>query len=207
VSFANSAETALGEAIGRDTHSTLGMLDVTDRAMFSSNGWFQAGAIPGERTMHKKLILAAVAAFALLACILPATSRVAQAQPGARHPHYLRALADLRQARGLLDRLTPDERLDENQAAAVKAIDEAIRDIKAASIDDGKDLHDHLPIDPHIDSPNRFKQAQQALGAARRDVNEAEDNPETRELKHRTLDHLRVADSLVVAIMQHFNIH
>jgi hypothetical protein len=141
-----------------------------------------------------------LALFLLLAAV---SGPAAHAQ---RHPAYLRALSDLRLARGFLDRLSPNEHVDRNQAMAISEIEAAIRDIKAASIDDGKDLRDHPPVDAHIEPRNRFRQAREALKAAKKDISESEDNPEVRELRHRSLDHIRSADDLVVSTMHSLHI-
>jgi hypothetical protein len=153
--------------------------------------------------MHKKLSLPSLLALAMIVLFTPLAGRVAQAQ---RHPAYLRALSDLRLARGFLDRLSPDEHVDRNQGMAIQEIEAAIRDIKAASIDDGKDLRDHPPVDAHIEPRNRFRQAREALKAAKKDISESEDNPEVRDLRHRSLDHIRSADDLVVSTMHSLHI-
>src|ERR1700722_8328164 len=63
-----------------------------------------------------------------------------------RHPAYLHALSDLRSARAHLQR--PDGgALHHEEKDAVDEIDKAINEIKKASIDDGKNIDDHPPID------------------------------------------------------------
>src|ERR1700722_16541124 len=81
----------------------------------------------------------AVAAFAMaLAFALCADANAAPAA----HPAYLRALSDLRDARAHLER--PDGgQLHQQEKDAIAEIDRAIGEIKAASIDDGKNLGDH----------------------------------------------------------------
>src|SRR5262249_39006582 len=68
--------------------------------------------------------------------------------------------------------------------------DEAIRDIKEASIDDGKDLRDHPPIDAALDWPGRLRRSIELLRKARADVNEEEDNNFARGLKRRAVEHI-----------------
>ena len=73
----------------------------------------------------------------------------APAQVPGPHPAYLHALSDLRMARAYLDQIAwPPVQKDEEHA--IREIDAAIGEIKRASIDDGKNLEDHPPIDcPH----------------------------------------------------------
>ena len=80
----------------------------------------------------------AVIAFLLAVC---ATLTFAD-EPG-RHPAYLHALTDLRHARAHLERGTWSGRMDREEDHAIAEIDAAIREIKQAAIDDGKDLNDH----------------------------------------------------------------
>lgn len=121
----------------------------------------------------------------------------AQAQVPGRHPAYLRALSDLRLMRGYLDRLTPSEQIDEEQQHAVDEIDAAIREINQASIDDGKDLRFHPPIDARILPENRYRNAREAGNAAWHDLDRDEDNDFARGLKHRAMDHIERANHIV----------
>ncbi|MES1196581.1 MAG: hypothetical protein ABUL58_06520, partial [Steroidobacter sp.] len=63
------------------------------------------------------------------------------------HPHYLHALSDLRTARWLLENRPADGAANAQKAVAVREIDAAIGEIKRASIDDGRGIHDHAEID------------------------------------------------------------
>jgi hypothetical protein len=124
---------------------------------------------------------------------LPALQPKAEAQ-GGRHPHYLAALSDLRLARGYLDKLTPSERLDETQLKAIHEIEEAIGAIKHASIDDGKNINDHVPIDARILPRSRYQKAREALGAA------------LHEAKKAAIEHIHLADHAVQNIMEHLHL-
>jgi hypothetical protein len=111
-------------------------------------------------------------------------------QPG-RHPAYLHALEDLRHARAHLERpanVTGATRWDEH--VAVAKIDAAIREIKEAAIEDGKDLGDHPPVDVKLDWPGRLHRSLELLRRARADVNEEEDNTYARGLKRRAIEHI-----------------
>src|SRR5262249_25110826 len=76
---------------------------------------------------------------------------------------------------------------DEKQA--INQIDAAIKEIKDASIDDGKDLSDHPPVDVP-EWGNRLQKALELVEKAHADVNEEEDNGFARGLKERALDHI-----------------
>jgi len=118
-------------------------------------------------------------------------ARAARADQPGRHPAYLHALEDLRHARAHLERPGPARgavRWDEN--VAIRAVDEAIRDIREAAIDDGKDLRDHPPIDTALDWPGRLRRSLELLRKARADVSEEEDNNFARGLKRRAALHI-----------------
>jgi hypothetical protein len=146
--------------------------------------------------ISKTILFAAAFAGALILGAAPSN-----AQEFGRHPAYLHALSDLRLMRAYLDRLTPSERVDDESQHAIDEIDAAIREIKAASIDDGKDIHDHVPIDASINRLNRFRKAREAGNAAWADVNHEEDNDYARGLKHRALDHIEAANHIVDHIL------
>jgi len=143
----------------------------------------------------KPKMLAAIAL--VCALFIPAVRPQAHAQ---RHPAYIHALADLRLARAYLDRLTPNEALDVEQQRAIDEIDHAMHDIKQAAMDDGKPLTDHVEIDAHIQRRDRFVKAKEALEAALRDVAHEEDNPATRDLQKRTIDHIHHAFDLTQTV-------
>jgi tetratricopeptide (TPR) repeat protein len=108
--------------------------------------------------------------------VLPMTASLpASADIPGHHPYYLHALSDLRDARALLQR--PDEA---NVAAsdndAVAHIDHAIGEIKRASIDDGKNLADHFPIDANLPRHDRFDKALALLRKADQDLHVHEDD-------------------------------
>ena len=67
--------------------------------------------------------------------------------PPAVHPAYLHALTDLRNARFNLIRKGGDRNMKWDEAVAIGAIDRAMADIRAAAIDDGKNLDDHPALD------------------------------------------------------------
>jgi tetratricopeptide (TPR) repeat protein len=131
-------------------------------------------------------------AFALAVC---ATLSFAD-NPGA-HPAYLHALSDLRDARAHLDKLAPTDHLDNEEQHAIKEIDDAIGEIKKASIDDGKNLNDHPPVDAHLDKKGRYHKALELLDRAHHDIKEKEDDKFANGLKDRSLKHIDAAHDIV----------
>ncbi len=106
-----------------------------------------------------------------------------------KHPAYLHALTDLRHARAHLER--PDGgALREEEKEAIHQIDEAINEIKRASIDDGKDLNDHPPVDAGLDRTGRLHRAKELLDKARQDISHEEDNGFAQGLQQRAFGHI-----------------
>lgn len=134
------------------------------------------------KLIGKLSLIAIVAAF-----VLALGSPVCSAQ--GRHPAYIHALSDLRYARALLQR--PDGgALHQQEKDAVHEIDKAIDEIKKASIDDGKDLNNHPPIDTGLNWGGRLRQALELINKAHEDVSHEEDDPHAIGLQQRSLDHI-----------------
>ncbi|MGA2607294.1 MAG: hypothetical protein ABSH01_07540 [Terriglobia bacterium] len=129
-----------------------------------------------------------VIAVSVLVLLAPAIF-AAKAQPPREHPAYLHALADLRHARAHLQRPGGGE-LREQERKAIHEIDEAINEIKKASIDDGKNLNDHPPVDAQMDWPGRLHRALELVNKAHEDVAQEEDNAFAQGLKRRALEHI-----------------
>jgi hypothetical protein len=128
-------------------------------------------------------------ASALAACfVLSAVSGFAQGQ----HPAYLHALTDLRTARAHLERPNHGA-LQAQEKAAIHDIDETIAEIKKASIDDGKDLNDHPPVDAKLDWPGRIHRAIELLNKSHSDISKEEDNKFAQGLQQRALGHIDAA--------------
>lgn len=119
-----------------------------------------------------------------------ALRNISQLDHGGKHPYYLHALSDLRYARGLLDKLGADDQVDNDSMQAIRQIDATIGELKRASIDDGKDVHDHPAIDAHLKRTDRFHKAIELLDSAHNDVSREEDDPAARGLKDRSLQHI-----------------
>jgi hypothetical protein len=134
-----------------------------------------------------------------LAFALPAATSFADV-PGA-HPGYLHALSDLRYARALIEHDAP-EAVEHDQHLALHEIDEAIRVIKDAAIDDGKDLNLHPPVQPEWPVSGRFHRALEAIGNAHRDVADREQNESVRDLRDRAIGHIDEAHRAVEHAIQ-----
>jgi hypothetical protein len=109
-----------------------------------------------------------------------------------RHPAYLHALTDLRTARAHLERPGHGV-LKEEENRAIREIDAAIDEIKRASIDDGKDLRDHPPVDARLDWPGRLHRAVELLNKAHGDIAREEDNRFAQGLQQRAIGHIDAA--------------
>ena len=143
--------------------------------------------------------------FAIALCLMLAMGSVkSEAQEYGHHPAYLHALSDLRLMRAYLDRPTPNDRIDDDSTRAIGEIDAAIQAIKEASIDDHKDLRDHMPIDARVTPVERYRKAREAGNAAWHDVDQEEDNGYARDLKHRALDHIEAANHIVDHIIHRY---
>jgi len=141
-----------------------------------------------------------------VAALVVLMSGYAFAKPAARpdHPAYLHALSDLRDARAHLER--PDGgALRDQEKKAIHEIDEAINEIKRASIDDGKDLADHAPIDAHLDWRGRLHRAQELVNKAHNDVTHEEDNAFAQGLQQRALEHIEKAHQHISEAIQIVN--
>ena len=132
----------------------------------------------------RKFSLAAVALLFAVPAFLSA-----KPLPGKDHPAYLHALTDLRHARAHLQRPDGGE-LREEEKKAIHEIDDAIGEIKKASIDDGKDLDDHPPVDAKMDWAGRLHRALELLNKAHQDVSQEEDNTFAQGLQQRAMMHI-----------------
>jgi hypothetical protein len=121
--------------------------------------------------------------------------------PG-QHPFYLHALGDLRGARWLFQHRPGGAATSADEDVAIGEIDIAIREIRAAAIDDGKDINDHMGIDVPGDPRARLHHARDLLMKVHDDVAREEDDPVTRQLRNRAVVHidaaLRAADHAII---------
>jgi hypothetical protein len=106
-----------------------------------------------------------------------------------KHPAYLHAVADLRAALAHLGAHDGGELRDEAKEA-IHQIDDAIVEIKKASMDDGKDLSDHPPVDAGLDHFGRLHRAKQLLEKAHQDIAHEEENSYAQGLQQRAFGHI-----------------
>jgi hypothetical protein len=133
--------------------------------------------------MKMKFAALAILSFALLPL-------AAQADVPGRHPAYLHALTDLRDARWMLEHRGGDAAVRANEDVAIVEIDRAIGETKSAAGDDGKNLSDKPHEDAKLDRPGRLHHAMELLKKARNDINKEEDNVEARHVQVRALQHI-----------------
>lgn len=133
-----------------------------------------------------KSILAGVA----LALALPLA---ANADLPGKHPAYLHALSDLRAARWMLEHRPGDGAVSGQEDVAITEVDAAIREIKKAAIDDGKDIHDHPGVSDIGDRPGRLHKALDLLHKTHDDVAREEDDPMVKGLRNRAVGHIDAA--------------
>jgi hypothetical protein len=145
--------------------------------------------------VHIKKILFPLSLALLVSLMISPKTASAQQVPGP-HPAYLHALSDLRLARAYLDKIAwPPVQRDEEHA--IREIDAAIGEIKMASIDDGKNIEDHPPIDANMRPDGRFRKALQLLDKAHNDTARAEDVPQARGMRDRAVRHIDQAHGTV----------
>jgi hypothetical protein len=144
-----------------------------------------------------KLTIKSLLLLSLLLCSVILLPGAAQAQVPGPHPAYLHALSDLRMARAYLSEGWQWEPVRRDDDHAVGEIDAAIREIKHAAIDDGKQLGDHPPIDVNLGWHDRFARANELLARAHHDLDRAEDVPQARGLRDRAIMHIDEAHNTV----------
>ena len=141
----------------------------------------------------QRLVAALIAAPLLLAatgCIVTPPPPPPAPQ---HHPAYLHALTDLRDARWNLEHRHGNAAISEQEDIAIVEIDAAIADAKRAAAEDGKNVGEHPPEDAKLNASGRLHRALELLHKAHNDVGQAEDNPESRELRGRVEHHVDVA--------------
>jgi ribosomal 50S subunit-associated protein YjgA (DUF615 family) len=123
----------------------------------------------------------------------------------AEHPAYLHALADLRDARAHLERRpgAGDARVKWDERAAIKEIDEAMREIKAAAVWDGKNILDHMPVDEHMEYGGRLRRAVELLRKAESDCREDRDRSFAGKMQERAIEHIHEAIRLTMEGIEH----
>ena len=125
---------------------------------------------------------------------------LALAQVPGRHPAYLHALTDLRDARWFLEH-RPGGPMEERERHAIYEVDRAIEELQRAAYYDGKNVYEHPREDIYPDAPGRLRRVSELLRKARDDVAQPEDNLELRDLQYRAVEHIDGAIRISEAIM------
>jgi hypothetical protein len=120
----------------------------------------------------------------------------------AHHPAYLHALSDLRTARWLIDHRPGNWAQTADEVEAIRQIDASIGDLTQAAYNDGKNLHDHPPVDERPDHAGRIHEALQYLHKARTDISSEEDNGNAQGWRNRAIGHI---DAAIAAVRRVFN--
>ena len=143
----------------------------------------------------------------LLSVLIASCVALASTDLPGQHPTYNHGLADLRAARAHLDAHAANEKREAEEDHAIRLIDDAIDAARRAAIADGKEIKDNIPPDVRLEKTDRFRQAQQLLDSARRNVAAKEDNPHARDLQAQAvarIDEARhIVDKLVVTHRGH----
>lgn len=126
---------------------------------------------------------------------------LAQAQVPGRHPAYVHALTDLRDARWFLEH-RPGGPMEERERHAIFEIDRAIEEVQRAAYYDGKNVYEHPPEDAYPEAGGRLRRVSELLRKARDDVAQPEDNLQMRDLQYRAVEHIdnaiRIEESIMV---------
>ena len=125
-----------------------------------------------------------------LALLIPLS---AHADLPGKHPYYLRALSDLRSAYWFIEHRPGDKVVAKEEEDALQEIRDAIADMKKASIDDGKDIHDHPDTDVPPDHSGRLHRGLEMLKQGYADVDHEEDDAAAKGLKLGVLTHINRA--------------
>jgi hypothetical protein len=110
-----------------------------------------------------------------------------------QHQAYFHALSDLRTARWLLDHVPGNWVREKDEINAVQKIDDAIGEIRRASIDDGRDINDHPVVEEKADRLGRLRDAAELLRRARADIDQETENGSIRGLHDRAAQHIEGA--------------
>lgn len=114
------------------------------------------------------------------------------------HPHYTKALTDLRLARALLQ--APDTgRAEGFEKTAIGDIDQAMSEIRHAAIDDGKPMDDHPPIDANVSHKDRLHEILALVEGAGRDLAVDEDDQKALGWRERAMKDTADARAFVLA--------
>ncbi|HAT31245.1 MAG TPA: hypothetical protein DCW29_10455 [Janthinobacterium sp.] len=122
---------------------------------------------------------------------LAALSLSAHADEPGRHPAYVHAMNDLREANWMVEHRHPEN--GNINAAEQRVSDEihaAYRELKQAASYDGKDFRNKPDIDTSMPREGMMHRALEALRLAHTAVAQPEDDSRSRDMQHRALQHI-----------------
>jgi hypothetical protein len=112
--------------------------------------------------------------------------------PG-KHPSYLHALSDLREAREDLGHKPGNDVISQQEDKAIAEIDYAAQALKRIAAADDKGLYNKPHADASFDHPGRLHHAQDLLQKAKSDIAQQEDNEDARKLQRHAIEHVQAA--------------
>ena len=143
-----------------------------------------------KHPLFEKILLHLLIAVSFSVSAMAGTSARPAGYHPSDHPYYLHALSDLRAARWMIEHRPGNWQQTVDEIEAVHRIDAAIGEIKKASIEDGKNLEDHPPVDERNDHDGRLHVALDFLRKARQDISHDEDNRFAQGLQGRAYGHI-----------------
>ncbi|HEX2605117.1 MAG TPA: hypothetical protein VHL60_10645 [Oxalicibacterium sp.] len=126
----------------------------------------------------------------LLSTMLP---YAAHADTQDKHPAYLHALSDLRDARANLEHKAGNDRVSQQEDKAIAEIDYAAQAVKRIAAADDKGLYNRPHEDAQFDHAGRLHHAEDLLQKAKSDLAQREDNEEAKKLQRHAIDHVQAA--------------
>jgi hypothetical protein len=148
----------------------------------------------GRRKMKLKAALILPAIMGAVTVMAAFSAGTASADEPGRHPYYMHALSDLHAAQWMIDHRRPEDgAVADDEMVARDEIGAAFHEIKRAAYFDGKDMRFDPAPDVYLAREGRLHQAIDLLRRARTDVAREEDDPDSRGLQHRALEHMDAA--------------
>ena len=83
--------------------------------------------------------------------------------------------------------------MSSQEDVAIVETDRAIQEAKTAAMEDGKNIEDKPHEDANLNRAGRLHHAMELLHKAKDDVAREEDNPESRDLRNRIVQHVDLA--------------
>ncbi len=158
------------------------------------NSWAATDRNEAKKHIDAALHLLEAAANAPHSEAEPPAGNPVPGTPAAAHPAYMTSLQNLRQARALLERPAGAVDVKWDEKVAIREIDDALHDIRAARVDDGKPETEHAPIESKLVYRDRLKEAEKQLHEAARDLESREDNFWAKKDRKHAIDSIRRAE-------------